>query len=179
MFFNSILVTTLSIFVALAISSFSAFGFSNYFFRGKESLFLVLLISIMVPHHALIIPLYLLLREMHILNTYFALIFPYITFGIPMATLILRRFFEEIPLELRDASRIDGARDLFYFLKIVIPLSKPALATCIIFLFLDYWNEFLFAFIFIRDYELQTIPAVMARVGGGRTVYRGAPIPQQ
>ena len=170
MFLNSILVTTVSIVVSVVISALAGFSFSNYTFKGKEAIFLILLISFMVPHHALLLPLYLLLNEMNILNTYFALILPYISFSIPIAVLILRRFFEELPLELRDAARIDGASDFYYFIKVVLPLSKPAIATVIIFLFLEFWNEFLFAFVFIRDYKLQTIPAVMARVGGGKAV---------
>jgi ABC-type glycerol-3-phosphate transport system permease component len=170
MFFNSILVTTVSIVISIVISAFSAFSFSNYKFKGKEVIFLILLVSFMLPFHAIIIPLYLELNYLHILDTYLALILPYIAFSIPISTLILRRFFEEIPVGLRDASRIDGASDFYYFIKIVLPLSKPAIATCIIFLFLEFWNEFLFAFVFIRNYSLQTIPAVMARVGGGKTV---------
>jgi ABC-type glycerol-3-phosphate transport system permease component len=170
MFFNSILVTTVSIIISIVISAFSAFSFSNYKFKGKEVIFLILLISFMLPFHAIIIPLYLELNYLHLLDSYLALILPYIAFSIPISTLILRRFFEEIPLDLRDASRIDGASDFYYFLKIVLPLSRPALATCIIFLFLEFWNEFLFAFVFIRSYSLQTIPAVMARVGGGKAV---------
>jgi ABC-type glycerol-3-phosphate transport system permease component len=170
MFFNSILVTASSIIIAVVIAAVSAFSFSNYRFKGKEGLFLMLLVSFMLPLHAIIIPLYLELNYMNIIDSYLALILPYVAFSIPIAILILRRFFEELPRDLRDAARIDGASDFYYFLKVMLPLSKPALATCIIFLFLEFWNEFLFAFIFIRKYSLQTIPAVLARVGGGRTV---------
>lgn len=170
MFLNSILVTTASITISIIIASISAFSFSNYKFRGKEVLFLILLISFMLPLHAIIIPLYLELNYLGLLDSYLALILPYVAFSIPIAVLILRRFFDEIPRDLKDAARIDGSSDFNYFLKIVLPLSKPAIATCIIFLFLEFWNEFLFAFVFIRNYNLQTIPAVLARVGGGRTV---------
>ncbi|MBM3708097.1 MAG: carbohydrate ABC transporter permease [Actinobacteria bacterium] len=169
MFFNSILVTVISIAIALVITALSSFSFSNYMFKGREFLFILLISGMMIPYQIVIIPLYLQLNKMQLLNSYFALIFTYVTFNIPIAILIFRRFFEEIPKELRDAARIDGASDIRYFLRIVIPLSKPAIATVIIFLFLNFWNEFLFARIFIRDYELQTIPVVISRIGLGGT----------
>ncbi len=170
MFFNSVLVTAASIALALTAAAVSAFAFSNYSFRGKETLFVILLVSFMLPLHAIIIPLYLELSYMRLIDTYLGLILPYAAFSIPIATLILRRFFEELSRDMRDAARVDGATDTYYFLRIVLPLSRPALATCIIFLFLEFWNEFLFATVFIREYSRQTIPAVLGRVGGGRTV---------
>ena len=166
MFMNSTLVTAASIIISLCVTILSGFSFSNYRFKGKEVLFLLLLTVWMVPYQIILIPLYLQLNRVGLLNTYLALILPYVTVEIPLGVLIFRRFFEEIPLELRDAARIDGSTDFGYLVKIVLPLSRPALATVIILLFLSYWNEFLFAFLFIRDYEMQTIPAVIARVGG-------------
>ena len=166
MFMNSTLVTGVSIIISLCVTVLSGFSFSNYRFKGREVLFLLFLTVWMVPYQIILIPLYLQLNRFGLLNTYLALILPYVTVEIPLGVLIFRRFFEEIPLELRDAARIDGSTDFGYLAKIVLPLSRPALATVIILLFLSYWNEFLFAFLFIRDYEMQTIPAVIARVGG-------------
>lgn len=167
MFFNSILVTVISIAVSVAISSLAAFGFTNYRFRSKEGIYILLVMSFMIPAQVLLIPLFLLLSKMGLLNTYIALILPYITFGIPIAVLILRGFFEQIPTELREAARIDGASDFLYFIKVVLPISKPALASCMIFLFLQTWNEFLLALVFMRKDEVQTVPVVVAKIGGG------------
>lgn len=170
MFRNSIIVTTLSLLISIVISSLSAFGFSNYSFRGKELSFTIILLSFMIPVQVLLIPLFLLLKKFGILNTYWALIFPYISFSIPISTLILRRFFEGIPRELKEAAKIDGASDFNIFLRVILPLSKPALATSIIFLFLEVWNEFLYALVFLHKDELQTIPAAIAKIGGGRFI---------
>ncbi len=167
MFFNSILVTSVSIGVTIVISALAAFGFTSYRFRGKEELYTMVIISFMIPSQILLIPLFLLFSKMGLLNTYIAIILPYITFGIPISVLILRGFFEHIPKELRDASRVDGAGDFFYFLKIVLPISKPAIAACIIFLFLQTWNEFLLALVFLRDNLIQTVPVTIAKIGGG------------
>ncbi|MCL5771782.1 MAG: carbohydrate ABC transporter permease [Actinobacteria bacterium] len=167
MFFNSILVTVISIGIAIVISSFAAFGFASYKFKGKEELYTLIIISFMIPAQVLLIPLFLLLGKMGLINTYAAVILPYITFGIPISVLILRGFFEQIPKELRDASKVDGAGDLLYFIKIVLPISKPAIAACIIFLFLQTWNEFLLALVFLRNDLIQTVPVTVAKIGGG------------
>ena len=137
MFFNSILVTVISIGISITISSLAAFGFTNYKFKGREWIYTLIIVSITIPAQVLLIPLFLLLSKMGLLNTYIAVILPYTTFGIPIAVLILRGFFQQIPTELRNAARLDGASDFLYFIKIVLPISKPAIAACVIFLFLQ------------------------------------------
>lgn len=168
MFKNSIIVTLAALLISIVIASLAGFGYSNYKFRGKEISFTVLLMSFMLPVQVLLIPLFILLKKFGILNTYWAVIFPYVTFSIPIATLILRGFFEGIPKELKESAKIDGATDFIMFLKIVLPLSKPAIATCLIFLFLEVWNEFLYALIFLQKSNLQTIPIAIAKIGSGR-----------
>jgi len=168
MFLNSIIVTSSSIIIAVIIASLAGFAFSNYVFKGREWLFTLIIAVLIIPKYGLVIPLYLQFNQLHLLNTYFSLIFIYVTFNLPLSIFILRGFFEQVPLELRDAAKIDGASDFYYFTRIVLPLSRAGIATVSIFSFLEFWNEFLFAFLFIRDYEMQTIPAVLARMGGGR-----------
>ena len=168
MFKNSIIVTLAALLISIVIASLAGFGYSNYKFRGKEISFTILLMSFMLPVQVLLIPLFILLKKFGILNTYWAVIFPYVTFSIPIATLILRGFFEGIPRELKESAKIDGATDFIMFLKIILPLSKPAIATCLIFLFLEVWNEFLYALIFLQKSNLQTIPIAIAKIGSGR-----------
>ncbi|MCL4376942.1 MAG: carbohydrate ABC transporter permease [Actinobacteria bacterium] len=168
MFLNSLIVTISSIIIAIIVASLAGFGFSNYIFKGKELLFLMVLGILMIPQYALIIPLYLLFSKIKLLGTYYSLVFAYVTFNLPFSIFVLRGFFEQVPLELRDAARIDGSSDFYYFLRVVLPISRPGIATVSIFAFLEFWNEFLFAFLFIRDYKMQTIPAVLARMGGGK-----------
>lgn len=168
MFFNSIFVTSLAIIGILVISSLAAFGFSNYKFRFKEIIFIAFLLGIMIPVQVMLIPLFILMKNLKLLATYFVLILPYISFGFPFGTLILRGFFEKIPLELKEAAKIDGATDLKIFTGIVLPLSKPALATVVTFSFMATWNEFLFALVFIRNDSLQTIPLLLNRMSGAQ-----------
>ena len=168
MFLNSLIVTSSSIIIAITVASLAGFGFSNYIFRGREFLFSLILAVLIIPRYGLIIPLYLQFNKLHLLNTYFSLILIYVAFNLPFSIFILRGFFEQVPLELRDAAKIDGANDFYYFTRIALPLSKAGIATVSIFAFLEFWNEFLFAFLFIRDYEMQTIPAVISRMGGGK-----------
>jgi raffinose/stachyose/melibiose transport system permease protein len=169
MYLNSAIVTAGGLVIAIFAASFAAFSMVHFKFKSKELYYTFILLSYMIPVQVLLIPLYIVLLRLKILNTYLALIFPYAIIGIPIATLILRRFFEQIPKEIEEAARIDGARSFQVYRHIYLPLARPALATVIIFLFLEMWNEFLFAFIFIRVDALQTLPLAMSRIGfGGR-----------
>lgn len=165
MFFNSTFVSVTSIFGIMIISCLAAFGFSHYGFKGKEIIFIIaILFGFMIPVQVMLIPLFVLMRNLKLLSTYLGLILTYIAFGYPIAILILRGFFEKIPNEIKDAAKIDGATDLGILIRVVLPLSKPALATVMSFTFLTTWNEFLFALVFIRNDSLQTIPLVLNRM---------------
>ena len=168
MYMNSGIYTVASIVLSLSLSATAAFGFANYDFPGKEALFIAILATMMIPGQALLIPLFLLLKRFNLLDTYFALILPYTALGVPFTTLLLRGFFEALPKELRDAARIDGSSDFGYFWRIVLPLSIPALATVIIFLFLFYWNEFLLALVMIQDESLQPLTLGLSRITAAR-----------
>jgi ABC-type glycerol-3-phosphate transport system permease component len=168
MILNSVIVTTLSIIISLIISAFAGFGFSNYKFKGKEFLFVITLLTMMVPIQTYIIPLFLVIKKLNLLNTYMGLVLPYSTIGIPLSVLLFRGFFEGIPKDLKDAAEIDGASDFYYFLKIIIPISRPVIAAVVIFLFLSFWNEFLLALVLIQNYSLQTIPLAMSRMISGK-----------
>ena len=167
MYLNSVIVTTGGLIIAILAASFAAFAMVHYKFKSKEIYYTFILLSYMIPVQVLLIPLYIVLLKLKLLNTYFALIFPYATMSIPIATLILRNFFQQVPYEFTEAALMDGASSFQIFKNIYLPLARPALATCIIFLFLEMWNEFLFAFIFIRVDALQTLPLAMSRIGMG------------
>jgi raffinose/stachyose/melibiose transport system permease protein len=167
MYLNSIIATAGGLVLAIFAASFAAFSMVHYRFKSKEIYYTFILLSYMIPVQVLLIPLYIVLLKLKLLNTYFALIFPYATMGIPIATLILRNFFQQVPYEFTEAALMDGASSFQIYKNIYLPLAKPALATCIIFLFLEMWNEFLFAFIFIRVDSLQTLPLAMSRIGIG------------
>jgi len=170
MFRNSIIATFSSIVIALVIASLASFSFSNYKFRGKEFTFTTIIASFVIPAQVLLIPLFFILRKIGVINTYLAVILPYVGFLIPIATLILRSFFEQIPKEIKESAKIDGASDLRIFMQIVLPLSKPAIASCIILLFLETWNEFIFALVFLQNPKFQTIPVAIAKIAGGKYI---------
>jgi raffinose/stachyose/melibiose transport system permease protein len=168
MFRNSIICTVSAIILAILFASLSSFSFSNFKFKGKELTFTTIIASYVVPPQVLLIPLFFIMKRLGILNNYLAVIFPYMGFSIPIATLILRSFFEQIPNEIKEAAKIDGARDFQVLLRIVLPLAAPAIASCIILLFLETWNEFIYALVFLQKPEIQTIPVAIARIAGGK-----------
>lgn len=170
MFRNSIIATFSSIVVAMIIGALASFSFSNYKFRGKEFTFTAIIASFVIPAQVLLIPLFFILRKIGVINTYLAIIIPYIGFLVPIAILILRSFFEQIPKEIKESAKIDGASDFRIFAQIVLPLSKPAIASCIILLFLETWNEFIFALVFLQNPNLQTIPVAIAQIAGGKYI---------
>ena len=103
-----------------------------------------------------------------IINTYTAVILAYAGFLIPIGILILRMFFEQIPGELTEAGIVDGASDFQLLMRILLPLAKPAIATCVILLCLDTWNEFIYAMIFMHDPTIHTVPVGLAKIGTSR-----------
>ena len=168
LFWNSTFVTVMAVSLIVSFSIFAAYSFSFHKFRFKESLYTFMLASFAIPAQVLLIPLFYILRELGILNTYAALVLPYIAFLIPIGVLILRTFYEQIPREIMESGIIDGAGDFQLLTRIILPIAKPAVATCVILLFLDTWNEFIFALVFIQDPTIQTIPVALAKIAGSR-----------
>ena len=170
MFRNSMITTFSALALSILFASLSSFSFSYYKFKGKELAFTTIIASYVVPAQVLLIPLFFIMKRLGLLNNYLAVIFPYIGFSMPIATLILRSFFEQIPQEIKEAAIIDGARDLQVMWRIVLPLSAPAIASCIILLFLETWNEFIYALVFLQNPKIQTIPVAIAKIAGGKYI---------
>jgi len=163
---NSMFISIVSVAGILIVSSLAAFGFSQYKFKGKELFFILLLITIFLPTQVLLIPLVKLMRIIGLGNNFLSVILPYIALCIPLATLILRGFFEQIPKEIKEAARIDGASNFMIFSKIILPISRGALATVIIICFLYVYNEFIFALTFLGRGRFQTIPVLLNKMTG-------------
>ena len=168
MFWNSAFVTTVTVGTIIALSIFAAYSFTYHKFRFKETLYTFMIASFAIPAQVFLIPLFYILRELSILNTYGAVVLPYIGFLIPIGVLILRSFFEQIPREILESAIIDGASEFQLLTRIILPIAKPAVATCVILLFLDTWNEFIFALVFLQDPTIQTIPVALAKIAGSR-----------
>jgi ABC-type glycerol-3-phosphate transport system permease component len=168
MFGNSTIVTFSAIVLSIIFASLGAFSFSQYVFKGKEIIFTTLIASYVVPAQVLLIPLFFVMVKLGLINNYLAVIFPYIGFALPVATLILREFFEQIPKEIKEAAVVDGVSDIQLLVRIIMPLAAPAVASCVILLFLETWNEFIYALVFLQDPEMQTIPVAIAKIAGGK-----------
>jgi ABC-type glycerol-3-phosphate transport system permease component len=138
---NSFIVTTLSCAGIVTLSAFSAYVFAGFEFPGRQSLFYAILSLMMVPGVLGLVPLFMIVRSLGLLDTYWALILPYIAGGQVMGIFLLRTFFAAIPNDLFDASRIDGAGDFRAFTSVAVPLCKPMLATVAIISVQASWND--------------------------------------
>jgi raffinose/stachyose/melibiose transport system permease protein len=155
---NSVIVAGGTVGLTLVLASCAAYGFSTYTFHGGRALFLMFVLLLIVPVPVGIIPLYVIVVRLHLVDSYFALILPYTSGSLPLSIFILRAFFQSIPQELTDAARIDGCNQFTAFLRIVLPISRPGLATVTILTFLNSWNEFFLALILIHNPNLMTLP---------------------
>ena len=118
----------------------------------------IVLIGLTIPLQIALIPLFINLRALGLLNTRLALIGPYTAFGLAFGTYIMKGFFQGLPRELEEAARLDGAGEFGIFARVMLPLTRPALATVAIFVFLQNWNEFLFALTFLTEGRMRTLP---------------------
>ena len=153
---NSLIVTTANVVGNLISCSLVAYGFARLRARGKNALFVLLLATIMIPREVTIVPRFILFSEVGLVNTLWPLILP-AWFGYPFFIFLLRQFFMTIPRDLDDAARVDGAGHLRILWDVILPLSKPALATVAIFAFIGNWTNVLDPLIYIRSTDLYTL----------------------
>jgi raffinose/stachyose/melibiose transport system permease protein len=166
MLVNSGIVAASTITITLGIGVLAAYAFARMRFRGKRVLFYAVMLSLIVPIPALLIPEFITVKAYGLIGSLLSLILPYCAFGLPLPVLILTSFFQQIPTELYEAAVIDGA-SLFRTLRsVVLPLARPALATCVVFLGLQVWNEFSLALVVIQNASLSTVPLGLASVQG-------------
>lgn len=163
---NSIRITALSVAGALLVASLSAYVFARYRFPGRDILFFLVLGLLMIPGILTFIPRFIILKNLGLFNTIWALILPYIAFGQPFAIFVLRSFFASIPEELIEAARIDGASDVEVFTKIVLPLSYAPIAAVGLVEVLDVYNDYLWPLIIISDENLKTAAIGVVRFSG-------------
>jgi len=158
---NSLLITGGSALLLLVTAAPAAYALARYTFKLKPVLFLFFLAGIMIPIRLGILPLYLLMRDLGLLDTPFSLIFTYAASGLPMSVFLLSVFFRNLPRELEDAARIDGCNELQIFYRIMLPLVRPGLATVVIVNVVPWWNDFFFPLLFIQSDTWKTIPLGM------------------
>jgi len=153
---NGVIVAGLGTIMVVLTSAMAAYAFSRIRWKGRDGTFLMYLATLMIPQEVLIVPMFILMRNLGWVNSYQALIVPwaFTAFG----TFLLRQFFLTLPDELEEAARIDGAGRWTSFVRIILPLSKPALGTLAVFTFIGYWNSFLWPLLIVSDVNMATVP---------------------
>jgi len=165
-FVNSLMVAASTTVLAVLLSSMMAFAFARFQFPGRRILFGLLLIGLMVPTMMLLIPQFLLARDIGALNSLWGLVFFYTAMNLALNTFLLRSFFQDIPRELEEAMVVDGAGAWARYRQLIMPLSRPAIATVAIFTFLASWDEFVWALTVINDPNRRTLPIAIALFQG-------------
>lgn len=165
-FFNSLFVTSVSTVFTVVFASMAAFAFAKYVFFGKKVLFILLLMGLVVPGIVLIIPQFIIAKHLHLIDSFAGLILFYIGMNFSLDTFLLRGFMEDIPRELDEAMKVDGASAWTRFARLYVPLSRPALATVTLFSFLASWDEFAWAITLINSQDKRTLPIAIALFHG-------------
>ncbi|MFC4619194.1 carbohydrate ABC transporter permease [Camelliibacillus cellulosilyticus] len=165
-FLNSVIVSCASVLMILVFASLAAFYLARFTFKWTGTVFFLFLIGMMIPIKLGIVPLFLLMKHLHLLDSLWSLIFMYTAIGMPLSILILTGFFKTLPLELEESARIDGSGNLGILWHVLLPLMRPALGTVMIINFIEAWNDFFFPLIFIQDEMKKTIPVGMLSLFG-------------
>ena len=161
---NSIGIAVVSTALQVITSAMAAYAFARFEFRGKHLLFGVYLATLMIPLQVLIVPLFIEVSRLGLQDTYVALLLPLI--ASPFGVFLLRQFFLGLPPEIEEAARIDGAGHWQVFTRIVLPMSKPAIATLVVFAFMAAWNSFLWPLVVINSEQLMTLPLGLSQLHG-------------
>jgi len=168
-FLNSGIIAVATILITLAVALMATFALTRLIWKRRKTLNKFFMLGLTIPIHASIVPIYVTLSQLHLLNTYLALIVPYAAFSLSMAILVCTGFMNEIPRELDESACIDGCSTWGIFFRIIVPLMKPAVATVGIYTFLQCWNELMFANIFISKAALRTLPVGIQALSGQYT----------
>ena len=154
---NGLFVSLVKVPLGIFVEAMAAFALTRLPIKNKTLIFLYFLLGMMLPAQVALVPINIVYSKLHLINTYFGLFYVYIGFGTGFGILILRGYFKTIPAELDDAAKIDGCSRWQLFFRIILPISKPAIATLFIIDFLGTWNEFILASVIIYDNKMKTV----------------------
>lgn len=160
--FNSIVVSVGATIATVVLGSMTAYALSRYRFPARETLYALFTIGLLFPLSVAVLPVYLQLHQMHLLDNPLGVIIPQVAFSLPITIIILRPFMAAIPGELQDAAEIDGATRLGFFWRILLPLSRPALVTVAVLAFITSWNSYLLPLLVFNDQNNFTLPIGVA-----------------
>ncbi|WP_226037076.1 carbohydrate ABC transporter permease [Aquibacillus saliphilus] len=165
-FINSVLITVVSVVLVVFISALASYPLSRMKFRLNRPIFVLFLVGMMIPIHATLIPIFVMSNELGFYDTLLSLLGPYVAFALPISIFIMTQFMSEIPVELEEAAKLDGAGNWMIFSKIMFPNMIPAISTVVIYNFVHIWNEFIFALILIKSPENMTLPIGLQKFYG-------------
>jgi len=159
-FRNSAIVAVASVLIVTVLGAMAGFAFARrrYAFPLREPLFLLIFLSIMFPPQIMLLSLFQILVQYRLFNSLTGLVLVYVATELPLTIYLLRAFFAQIPTELEEAARIDGCSDWTMFWRVMFPMALPAVATTVILNFIYFWNEFLYAVVFITRQQIRTLP---------------------
>jgi raffinose/stachyose/melibiose transport system permease protein len=172
-FKNSLIISIADVIGMVIISSLAGYAFARLSFPGQKVLLYGLLIGLTIPVAAIIIPLYLTMRDFRLLDTYGSVIIADVALAAPIFVFIMRAFFRDLPRELDDAARVDGANEFQIFWQIMLPLARPGLMTVALLEFLWSWNDLLLPLVFLVTNDLRTLPVGMLFFQGQFTIDYG------
>lgn len=165
-FINSIIVSGATIVIVMLISLMATFALTRFMWNGRKRMNSFFMLGLTIPIHAALIPIYVTLSRLDLLNKYISLIIPYTAFSLAMGILICTGFMQELPIDLDEAACIDGCGTWGIFFKIIVPLMKPAVATVSIYTFLQCWNELMFANNLVSSSSHKTLPVGIQSLSG-------------
>ncbi len=164
---NSVLIATGTVLLTVLISVPAGYGFSKFRFPGQSAFFMLIMATMMIPFQSILTPLFLILKALRLQNNLFGLVLIYVTFQLPFSVFMMRNAFDAVPKALIEAARIDGASQVTILRRIMLPIALPGVATIAMFAFLNSWNEFLAALIFLSDQNKFTLPIMLVNVSSG------------
>lgn len=165
--YNSAVTAIITVFGAIILSVLGGYGFSRFKFVGKNIMFVAILATLMIPFQSILTPLFLLLGAIKLQNTLLGLALVYITFQLPFGVFIMRNTFDTIPRELEEAALLDGCTPLDMLYRVMLTLVRPGIITVGIYAFINSWNEFLAALIFMNKESMFTLPVMLTGVRSG------------
>lgn len=165
-FTNSLLVTGVAMAFVLLFGSMASYGISRYTYKGNTLVYMVFLSGIMLPLKAAIIPLFLLVKTLGLINSRWSVILIFMAMGLPSTVFILAGFMKAIPLELEYAAKIDGCNDFTIYRRIIMPMVAPAVALVTIYNSVPIWNDFFFPLVFLQSNSVKTLPVGLSTFFG-------------
>ncbi|GLX69760.1 carbohydrate ABC transporter permease [Paenibacillus glycanilyticus] len=168
-FINSFLITFISLIVTVFLGSLAAFFLSRFEFKLRGFTYALFLLGMLVPIHATLIPIFLIMQKLSLIDTYMSLILPYTAFHLSLTVFILEGFMRGFPKDMEESGIMDGAGIFRIFWSIILPLTRPAMATVVILNFIYNWNEYLFALVLVTSNNLKTLPLGLSNFVGLET----------